>query len=164
MNHKNSESTHRGDTGDLVPFLGVRRKWVGIALYLFSMSMGVYAFFPIRYYLAKGWKGYETVRTITSDMTDFIPLGIAILIILFVGVDWIMIFYRIVKDHFEARNKKRLAEAEARGEARGMQVERQEWVDWDARRAAAAAAGDPFHEPSPAEKRAIRERDPADET
>ena len=38
------------------------------------------------------------------------------------------------------------------GEERGKELERDTWVDWLERRDAAAAAGEPFTEPNPAEK------------
>ena len=37
------------------------------------------------------------------------------------------------------------------GREEGTESERQRWVEWNERRLAAEAAGEPFHEPSPAE-------------
>ena len=72
-------------------------------------------------------------------------------------------------DHFAKRDKK----AEARGERRGIEIgERRgieigekrkqaavdrEWVEWSDRKRAAEDAGEPFNEPSPAEKHASQE-------
>ncbi len=55
-----------------------------------------------------------------------------------------MILYPLVKDWIEERQQKR--------EARGREVERREWVEWNNRRKAAEAAGEKFTEPNPAEK------------
>ncbi len=75
-----------------------------------------------------------------------------------------MILYEIVKEQIEARQRSRIAAHEARGEERGIklgeerglergrELERDAWVDWFERRQAAAAAGEPFTEPNPAEK------------
>ena len=71
-----------------------------------------------------------------------------------------MILYEIVKEQIEARQRSRIAAHEARGEERGIklgeergrELERDAWLDWLERRQAAAAAGEPFDEPNPAEK------------
>ena len=67
-----------------------------------------------------------------------------------------MILYNIVKEQIEARQKRRIAKAKAEGEekgcAEGFQIANQEWIDWFERKEAAEAAGEPFDEPSPAEK------------
>ena len=72
-----------------------------------------------------------------------------------------MILYGLVKEQIEERQQKREAIGEARGEARGRklgeahgrELERREWLEWDARRKIAEAAGEEFTEPIPAEKR-----------
>ena len=56
-----------------------------------------------------------------------------------------MILYGLVKEQIEERQRKR--------EERGRELERREWLEWDARREAAEAAGEDFTEPNPAEKR-----------
>ena len=43
--------------------------------------------------------------------------------------------------------------SEAIGVAIGRELERRKWLEWDARRKAAKAAGEDFTEPTPAEKR-----------
>ena len=91
-----------------------------------------------------------------------------------------MILYEIVKAQIEARQRSRIAAHEARGEERGIklgeergiklgeergirlgeergeergrELERDAWLEWLERRQAAAAAGEPFTEPNPAEK------------
>ena len=133
-----------------VQFLGVRRAWVGIALFMFCILISVYSSMAISYHLSKGWNGYETVRAIVVDTTTAIPTAAAIpVMVLFLGVEVPMILYPLVKDWIEERQQKR----EARGRAIGREVERREWVEWDGRRKAAEAAGENFTEPNPAEKR-----------
>ena len=65
-----------------------------------------------------------------------------------------MILYGLVKEGIEKRRKIREAQDEARGEARGRLLANREWLDWNARRQAAKAAGEEFAEPNPAEKHA----------
>ena len=149
-----------------VQFLGVRRAWVGIALFMFCILISVYSSMAISYHLSKGWNGYETVRAIVVDTTTAIPTAAAIpVMVLFLGVEVPMILYPLVKDWIEERQQKREARGraigEAHGEARGRaigeahgrELANREWVEWDGRRKAAEAAGENFTEPNPAEKR-----------
>ena len=147
---------------DWVQFLGVRRAWVGIALFMFCILVSVYGGMAISYHLSKGWTGYETVRAIVVDITTAIPTAAAIpVLVLFLGVEVPMILYGLVKERIEERQQKREAIGEARGrklgeaigEARGKERESREWLEWDARRKAAEAAGKRFTEPNPVEKR-----------
>lgn len=71
-----------------------------------------------------------------------------------------MILYNIVKEQIAARQKKRIEQARAEGRsegrseglAEGFQEANAEWMEWFKRRDAAEAAGEPFNDPSPAEK------------
>ena len=140
-----------------VQFLGVRRAWVGIALFMFCILISVYSSMAISYHLSKGWNGYETVRAIVVDTTTAIPTAAAIpVMVLFLGVEVPMILYPLVKDWIEERQQKREARGraigEAHGEARGRELANREWIEWDGRRKAAEAAGENFTEPNPAEK------------
>ena len=67
-----------------VPFLGVRRKWVEAALYIFTGCLLVYAGFSVRDSLATdGWKGFKTVRAVVKDTGDCVPLAGASPIVIF---------------------------------------------------------------------------------
>lgn len=152
-----------------VPFLGVKRRWVGYALFIFVISVLVYAGFSTADSLTTdGWQGFRTVRAVFHDTSQALPiLGILPVVILVIW-EFIMIIYEIVKEQIEARQRSRIAAHEARGEERGIklgeergiklgeergkELERDTWVDWLERRDAAAAAGEPFTEPNPAEK------------
>ena len=144
-----------------VPFLGVKRRWVGYALFIFVISLLVYAGFSTADSLTTdGWRGFKTVRAVFHDTSQALPiLGILPVVILVIW-EFIMILYEIVKEQIEARQRSRIAAHEARGEERGIklgeergrELERDTWVDWLKRRDAAAAAGEPFNEPNPAEK------------
>ena len=60
-----------------------------------------------------------------------------------------MILYGLVKERIEERQQKR----EERGKEIGIEFADSEWVEWEARREAAEAAGEDFTEPNPAAKR-----------
>ena len=182
-----------GPVPDRVPFLGVKRRWVGYALFIFVVSLLVYGGFSAADYLSTdGWRGFKTVRAVLHDTSRALPtLGVLPIVILVIW-EFIMILYEIVKEQIEARQRSRIAAHEARGEERGIklgeergiklgeergiklgeergiqlgeergiqlgeaqgrELERDAWVDWLERRDAAAAAGEPFTEPNPAEK------------
>ena len=188
QNQRSNASFH-----DRVPFLGVKRRWVGYALFIFVVSLLVYGGFSTADYLsADGWRGFKTVRAVLHDTSRALPtLGVLPIVILVIW-EFIMILYEIVKEQIEARQRSRIAAHEARGEERGIklgeergiklgeergiqlgeergiklgeergiqlgeeqgrELERDAWVDWLERRDAAAAAGEPFTEPNPAEK------------
>ena len=134
---------------DRVPFLGVRRKWVGAALYIFTGCLLVYAGFSIHDALTTdGWKGFKTVRAVVRDTGDCVPLAGAAPIVIFCLVEVMMILYGLVKEQIEARQQARIK----RHEERGRELERQEWMEWMERRQQAEDAGEPFTEPNPAEK------------
>lgn len=138
-----------GPEADRVPFLGVRRKWVGAALYIFTGCLLVYAGFSIHDALTTdGWKGFKTVRAVVRDTGDCVPLAGASPIVIFCLVEVMMILYGLVKEQIEARQRARIK----RHEERGRELERQEWMEWMARRQQADEAGEPFTEPNPAEK------------
>ena len=142
---------------DRVPFLGVRRKWVGAALYIFTGCLLVYAGFSIHDALTTdGWKGFKTVRAVVRDTGDCVPLAGAAPIVIFCLMEVMMILYGLVKEQIEARQRARIKRHEERGEERGLhrgrELERQEWMEWMERRQLAEDAGEPFTEPNPAEK------------
>ena len=146
---------------DRVPFLGVKRRWVGYALFIFVVSLLIYAGFSTADSLGTdSWRGFKTVRAVLHDTSRALPvLGVAPIVILVIW-EFVMILYEIVKEQIEARQRSRIAAHEARGEERGIklgeergrELERDAWLDWLERRQAAAAAGEPFDEPNPAEK------------
>ena len=176
-----------------VPFLGVKRRWVGYALFIFVISLLVYAGFSTADSLTTdGWQGFRTVRAVFHDTSQALPILGILPVVILVTWEFIMILYEIVKEQIEARQRSRIAAHEARGEERGIklgeergiklgeergiklgeergiklgeergiklgeergkELERDTWVDWLERRDAAAAAGEPFTEPNPAEK------------
>ena len=112
-----------GPVADRVPFLGVKRRWVGYALFIFVVSLLVYGGFSAADYLsADGWRGFKTVRAVLHDTSRALPtLGVLPIVILVIW-EFIMILYEIVKEQIEARQRSRIAAHEARGEERGIKL------------------------------------------
>ena len=139
-----------------ITFLGVQRKWAAFALQIFAQLVFVYSIFVIHDHVANGWQGLKTIKAIVADIAPFMAAAAFIPILIFAEVEILMILYNIVKEQIEARQKRRIAKAKAEGEekgrAEGFQIANQEWIDWFERKEAAEAAGEPFDEPSPAEK------------
>ena len=131
-----------------ITFLGVQRKWAAFALQMFAQLVFVYSIFVIHDHVANGWQGLKTIKAIVADIAPFMAAAAFIPILIFAEVEILMILYNIVKEQIEARQKRRIAKAKAEG----FQIANQEWIDWFERKEVAEAAGEPFDEPSPAEK------------
>ena len=131
-----------------ITFLGVQRKLAAFALQMFAQLVFVYSIFVIHDHVANGWQGLKTIKAIVADIAPFMAAAAFIPILIFAEVEILMILYNIVKEQIEARQKRRIAKAKAEG----FQIANQEWIDWFERKEVAEAAGEPFDEPSPAEK------------
>ena len=125
----------------------------GFALFLISLFVLIYGYIALDYETTKGWKGHESVQNVLDDISNFIPVGAAIVGMIVGGIDLIM----LLSDWYLNRQEKRIRAAEAAAEAKGKaegiaegqaQVYR-EIADWDRRRREAAARGEEFSEPPP---------------
>ena len=137
---------------DRITFLGVQRKWAALALQMFAQLVFIYGIFVTYDHVKGGWQGLQTIRAIVGDIAPFMAAAAFIPILIFAEVEIIMILYNIVKEQIAARQKKRVEKARAEGLAEGFQGANAEWIEWFKRKDAAEAAGEPFNEPSPAEK------------
>ena len=149
---------------DRITFLGVQRKWAALALQMFAQLVFIYGIFVTYDHVKGGWQGLQTIRAIVGDIAPFMAAAAFIPILIFAEVEIIMILYNMVKEQIAARQKKRiekaraegrsegLAEGRSEGLAEGFQGANAEWIEWFKRKDAAEAAGEPFNEPSPAEK------------
>ena len=129
----------------------------GFALFLMSLFVLIYGYIALDYETTKGWKGHESVQNVLDDISNFIPVGAAVVGMIVGGIDIIM----LLSDWYLNRQEKRIRAAEAAAEAKGKaegkvegiaegqaQVYR-EIADWDRRRREAAARGEEFSEPPP---------------
>ena len=133
----------------------------GFALFLISFSVLIYGYIALDYETTKGWKGHESVQNVLDDISNFIPVGAAIVGMIVGGIDIIMLLSDWYLDRQEKRIRAAEAEAEAKGKAEGIaegiaegkaegraEVYR-EIADWDRRRKEAAERGEEFSEPPP---------------
>jgi hypothetical protein len=139
----------KNDTEDLIPFLGVRRKWGAFALHIFVQFVFIYSIFVIHDHVASGWQGLKSIKAIVADIAPGIAAAAFIPILIFAEVEILMILYNMVKEQIEARQSRRIEKIRAEGIAEGKALAQQEWREWLERKAAAEAAGNPFDEPPP---------------
>ena len=155
------------DAKDRITFLGVQRKWAALALQMFAQLVFVYSIFVTYDHVGSGWQGLKTMRAIVGDIAPFMAAAAFVPVLIFAEVEIIMILYNIVKEQIEARHKRReerqrerlakarteaRAEGLAEGRSEGFQEANEEWIEWFKRKDAAETAGEPFDEPSPAER------------
>ena len=132
---------------------GVRGFWrvgkTGFALFLISLFILIYGSIALDYETAKGWKGHESIQNVLDDISNFIPVGAAVVGMIVGGIDFIM----LLSDWYYDRREKRIQAAEAKGKAEGIAEGQakvyREIADWDRRRREAAARGEEFSEPPP---------------
>ena len=133
----------------------------GFVLFLISLFVLIYGYIAWDYETTKGWKGHESVQNVLDDISNFIPVGAAIVGMIVGGIDLIM----LLSDWYLNRQEKRIraaeAAAEAKGKAEGIAEGKAEGIaegqakvyreiaDWDRRRREAAARGEEFSEPPP---------------
>ena len=125
----------------------------GFALFLISLLVLIYGYIALDYETTKGWKGHESVQNVLDDISNFIPVGAAIVGMIVGGIDLIMLLSDWYLDRREKRIRAAEAAAEAKGKAEGIAEGQarvyREIADWDRRRREAAARGEEFSEPPP---------------
>ena len=133
----------------------------GFALFLISLLVLIYGYIALDYETTKGWKGHESVQNVLDDISNFIPVGAAIVGMIVGGIDIIMLLSDWYLDRREKRIRAAEAAAEAKGKAKGIAEGKAEGIaegqarvyreiaDWDRRRREAAARGEEFSEPPP---------------
>ena len=125
----------------------------GFALFLISLFVVIYGSIALDYETVKGWKGHESVQNVLNDISNFIPVGAAVVGMIVGGIDLTM----LLSDWYLDRREKRIRAAEeaakaegiAEGIAEGQAKVYREIADWDRRRREAAARGEEFSEPPP---------------
>ena len=96
----------------------------------------------------------ETSIAIGSGASSGVPLIViySILIVIvgnFILGGGIMVMARAAKEYLYDKIEKQREKIREEGREQGKADERQAWVDWNARRLAAEARGEPFDEPPP---------------
>ena len=133
----------------------------GFVLFLISLFGIIYSYMALNYEITKGWNGHASVQNVVKDLSAFIPVGAFLVGIIVGGIDIIM----LLSDWYLARQEKRIqaaqeeakaegfeqgkAEGKAEGIAEGVAEAYRQIAEWDERRKAAEARGEPFTEPPP---------------
>ena len=132
-----------------VSLLTIRLKWFLAAFIVFALEVGIYAAFLIPHETAKGKPAMETTQNIVAHMGNFMEVALGSVVLIFGGIDIMM----ILRDYFRAEREKRIQReadaARAKGRAEGTVDMYQQWAAWNARRLDAAANGQTFTEPPP---------------
>ena len=117
----------------------------GFALFLISLFVTVYGYVAVNYEITRGWNGHESVQNILKDISDFIPVGGALVGMIVGGIDFIM----LLSDWYLNRQEKRIEAAKAEGKAEGKAEVYREILEWNRRRREAEDRGEKFTEPPP---------------
>ena len=135
----------------------IRRFWrtgkAGVALFLLTVVVSLYAYIVVKYQAVQAWKQY------IEDISTFIPIAGVIVGALIGGVDFIM----FLSDWYSERQQKRIKEAEAEGLAKGAAKYYAAVKDWNDRRIEAESKGEDFDEPMPTPQN-VQESTPIEQT
>ena len=121
----------------------------GFVLFFISLLGSIYSYMALDYEIAKGWNGHASVQNVVKDISAFIPIGVFLVGMIVGGIDIMM----LLSDWYFARQEKRIQAAEEAAKAEGFEQGKtevyQQIAEWDERRKAAEARGEPFTEPPP---------------
>ena len=141
------EREDRGEKEERVSLFTIRHIWVDLALAVFSLQVIVYAFFLIRYEVAKGNAVMETLQVLIAQLAATMAVASGTTLILLQGVDFVM----FLTQRYLKRLDREKREARAEGKVEGKAEERELWTEWNNRRIEAEAKGEAFNEPPPTE-------------
>ena len=136
-----------------ISLLTIRLKWFIAAFIVFALEIGTYAYFLMPYEIAKGKPAMETTQAIFAHMANFLTVAFGSVVLIFGGIDIMM----ILRDYFRAEREKRIqreadaarAQGLAEGRTQGTTDMYQQWAAWNARRLDAETKGQPFTELPP---------------
>ena len=137
------EKDDKAEKEERVSLFTVREVWGNLALKIFSLQVIVYAFFLIRYEVAKGNAAMETLQVLMVQLAAAMAVATGTTLIFLQGVDFIMFLSQMYKKYVG----RQIQEAKAEGKAE----ERELWKAWNNRRLEAEAKGQQFKEPPPTE-------------
>lgn len=139
---------------EIVPFIGIPRKWVNPTSKLYSiLFLGYAVWIFLRKFLGSSKVLDERLEGIWAHLAGFsIVEGVIMIAIIQLG-DIVMYltnkFKMNVKKEVEAAAAKGRAEGRAEGEAKGRAESYRLWAAWNERRMDAEMKGIPFNEPPP---------------
>ena len=155
------EKEEKAEKEERVSLFTVREVWGNLALTVFSLQVIVYAYFLIRYEVAKGNAVMETLQVLMAQLAAAMAVATGITLIFLQGVDFIMFLSQMYRKYVgrqiqEAKTEGK-AEGIAEGKAEGIAEERELWIAWNNRRLEAEAKGEAFNEPPPTETQNLTE-------
>lgn len=134
---------------EFVPILGIRQKWVDIALKIFSVVFFVYAFLVVREEFSKEAPIMETTESIVIHLAAFSVFETVILVATFQGADILMYLTERFRAKLRRQIEKARIEGKVEGRVEGKAEVYQEMAAWNRRRLEAEAKGLPFDEQPP---------------
>lgn len=149
------EKEDRAEKEGRISLFTVRDVWGNLALTVFSLQVIVYAFFLIRYEVAKGNAVMETFQVLMVQLAAAMAVATGTTLIFLQGVDFIMFLSQMYKKYVGRQIQEAKAEGKVEGKAEGIvegkAEERELWKAWNDRRLKAEVQGDEFNEPPPNE-------------
>ena len=91
------EKEDKAEKEERVSLFTVREIWTNLALTVFSLQVIVYAFFLIRYEVAKGNAAMETLQVLMVQLAAAIAVATGTTLIFLQGVDFIMFLSQMYK-------------------------------------------------------------------
>ena len=137
------EKEDKAKKEERVSLFTVRHIWVDLSLGVFSLQVIVYAYFLIRYEVAKGNAVMETLQVLMAQLAATMAVATGTTLIFLQRVDFVMFLTQRYLKRIEKERK------EAKDE--GKKEERELWIAWNNRRLEAEAKGEEFNEPPPTE-------------
>ena len=159
MQEKQNEQEERnGDEHEveIISFWGIPRKWAELAFKISSLIFLGYAVWIIRDEVLKENRLIDATSAITIKLAAFSVAEAATFAALYHGGDLIVFWTTRLIAQLTQRDKKAEARGIQIGEARKQAEVDREWVEWYQRKETAENAGEPFNEPSPAERHALQ--------
>ena len=145
----NVEKEEKAKKEERVSLFTVRHIWVDLALGVFSLQVIVYAYFLIRYEVAKGNLVMETLQVLMAQLAATMAVATGTTLIFLQGVDFVMFLTQRYLKRIEKERKEAKDEGKKEGKAEGKAEERELWIAWNDRRLEAEAKGEDFNEPPP---------------
>ena len=128
----------------------------GVALFLISLFALIYGDIALEFEITQGWKGHVSVQNVMKDISAFIPVGAACVVMIIGGIDLIM----LLSDFIQARREKQIEAARVAAKAEGMAEVYRQIAAWDRRRKEAEDRGEEFTEPPPTKPQEQSQRKP----
>ena len=135
---------------EIVPFIGIPRKWTNPAVKLYAILFLAYS----------GWVSYQRLRETTDPLVERLAglwthlaasgfvVGLILVSLVHIG-DIVMYLTRKFMADVAKIRAEGVEEGRAEGVEEGIATAHRQWQAWNTRRMEAEAKGEPFSEPPP---------------